>query len=119
LTAARGAGKRLVLVTNAHQKSLILKMAHTGLHEYFDALYTAHSFGIPKEDIGFWEGLRQIETFDPPSTLLIDDNIAVLDAARDYGIAHLVAVSRPDTRKPRIDTGAYAAICDFSELNPG
>jgi putative hydrolase of the HAD superfamily len=119
LTAARAAGKRLVLVTNAHDKSLMLKMTHTGLHRHFDALYSAHSFGIPKEDIGFWERLRQVETFDPATTLLVDDNLAVLDSARDYGIAHLVAVSRPDTQQPRKETGAYAAISDFSALNPG
>jgi putative hydrolase of the HAD superfamily len=118
LVAARAAGKRLVLVTNAHHKSLMLKMAHTGLHQYFDALYTAHSFGIAKEYIGFWETLRQVEAFDPASTLLVDDNLDVLDSARDYGIAHLVAVSRPDTQRPKNPTGTYAAISDFSALIP-
>src|SRR5262245_4047283 len=37
LQAARGAGKRVLLVTNAHHKSLTLKMAHTGLADHFDA----------------------------------------------------------------------------------
>jgi putative hydrolase of the HAD superfamily len=118
LVAARAAGKRLVLVTNAHHKSLMLKMAHTGLHRHFDALFSAHSFGIAKENIGFWERLRQVEAFDPASTLLVDDNLAVLDSARDYGISHLVAVSWPDTQQPHKDTGVYAAISDFSALIP-
>jgi HAD superfamily hydrolase (TIGR01509 family) len=116
LSAARAAGKRLVLVTNAHHKSLTLKMARTGLHEYFDAIYTAHTFGLPKEDVNFWDRLRAFEPFDPASTLLVEDSLAVLDSARDYGIAHLVAVTRPDTRQPPKPTGTYAAIADFSAL---
>jgi putative hydrolase of the HAD superfamily len=42
----------------------------------------------------------------------------VLDSARLYGIAHLVAVKRPDTTKPEKDTGGYPAIDDFSQLMP-
>jgi HAD superfamily hydrolase (TIGR01509 family) len=118
LVAVRAAGKRIVLVTNAHHKSLTLKMARTGLREYFDAVYTSHEFGLAKEDAAFWDRLRAIEPFDRESTLLIDDSLPVLDSARAYGIAHLVAVTRPDTRQPCKDPGTYAAVGDFSALLP-
>jgi putative hydrolase of the HAD superfamily len=111
-------GKRVVLVTNAHHKSLALKMAMTGLQRHFDALICAHAFGIPKEHPEFWAGLQPNEPFVPGATLLIDDSLPVLRSARDYGIAHLLAVSRPDTRQPRKEVQEFAAIEDFAQITP-
>ncbi|MDQ1341860.1 MAG: 5-nucleotidase [Pseudomonadota bacterium] len=116
LAAMRAAGKRLVLATNAHHKSVTLKMARTGLEPHFDAIISSHALGAAKEQRAFWEKLRAVEPFDPLRTLLVDDSLPVLDAARDYGIAHLLCVRRPDTRQPAKDTGGYAAIDSFAEL---
>ncbi len=118
LAAARQAGKRLVLVTNAHHKSLTLKMARTGLRPHFDAIITSHELGLPKEDREFWRRLQLMEPFDPVRSLLVDDSLPVLDSARDYGIRHLLAVLRPDTRQPTKDTGAYAAVASFADISP-
>jgi HAD superfamily hydrolase (TIGR01509 family) len=118
LAAVRAAGKRVVLVTNAHHKSLTLKMARTGLGRYFDALYTSHELGLAKEDVAFWDRLRAVEPFVSESTLLIDDSLPVLDSARAYGIAHLIAATRPDTRQPGKNPGPYDAVADFSALLP-
>ena len=116
LAALRAAGKRIVLATNAHHKSLTLKMAKTGLEPHFDAIVSAHSLGFAKETRGFWEALAAIEPFDPERTLLVDDSLPVLDAARAFGIRHLLAVRTPDTRQPAKDTRDYAAIDSFAEL---
>jgi len=43
----------------------------------------------------------------------------VLRAARHYGIRHLLAVHRPDTRRPPRDTAEFAALRDFSDILPG
>lgn len=118
LAATRAAGRRLVLATNAHHKSLTLKMARTGLEPHFDALVSSHELGAAKEQRGFWERLQQVEPFDPARTLLVDDSLPVLDAARDYGIAHLVAVRTPDTRLPPKDTRGYPTIDSFADLLP-
>ena len=118
LRAVRTAGKRVALVTNAHHKSLALKMATTGLDIHFDAIHSAHSFGKAKEHAAFWPALRAVEPFDPARTLLVDDSLAVLRAARDYGIAHLRAVFQPDTRQPGKEVGEFAAIRRFSEILP-
>jgi HAD superfamily hydrolase (TIGR01509 family) len=118
LTAVRTAGKRVVLVTNAHHKSMTLKMGRTGLSGYFDELVTSHEIGLPKEVGEFWRRLRDSVAFDPATTLLVDDSLPVLDSARTYNIAHLIAVKQPDTRRPANDTGMYAAIADFGELLP-
>ena len=119
LEAVRASGRRIVLATNAHHKSLTLKMARTGLSPHFDALITSHELGAAKEEQAFWERLRAVEPFDPARTVLVDDSLPVLDSARRYGIGHLVAVKRPDTQQPEKHTGDYVAIDDFSQLMPG
>ncbi len=118
LAAMRTAGKRLVLATNAHHKSVTLKMARTGLEPHFDAIVSSHALGAAKEARGFWEKLRAIEPYDPARTLLVDDSLPVLDAARSYGIRHLLAVRTPDTKLPPKDTRDYPAIDSFAELLP-
>lgn len=118
LVAARAAGKRLLLVTNAHHKSVTLKMARTGLSPHFDAIITSHELGLPKEDRAFWAALDAVEPFDPQRSLLVDDSLPVLDSARHYGIANLLAVLRPDTQLPHKVTAPYAAISSFSDIVP-
>lgn len=118
LSAARAGGKRVLLVTNAHHKSLTLKMARTGLTPHFDAMITSHELGLPKEDVTFWDALRAVHPFDPARTLLVDDTIAVLDSAHRYGIAELRAIARPDTQQPERAPTRYAALNSFHDLLP-
>lgn len=118
LASLRYAGKRLILVTNAHHKSLALKMKHTRLATHFDLVVCAHEFGMPKEDIGFWGHLRELEQFDPLSTLLIDDNDTVLRSARHYGIQYLLSVNKPDTQKTGKASSDFQMIASFKDLMP-
>jgi putative hydrolase of the HAD superfamily len=118
LARARRAGKRLVLVTNAHHKSLTLKLRSTGIERHFDAVVCSHDLGTPKEDPRFWERLQALEPFDPGRTLLVDDSLPVLRAARRFGICHLLGVRTPDSRQPPKAMEEFDAIADFSELRP-
>ena len=118
LAALRQAGKRVALVTNAHPRSLDLKMRETGLDPWFDALISSHSLGLPKETAGFWERLRALEPFDPARTLFVDDSLPVLASARAYGIAHLRAIDNPDSKQPSRDCGEFVAISSFGALLP-
>jgi putative hydrolase of the HAD superfamily len=118
LDALRHSGRRSVLVTNAHPKSLALKLERTRLGARLDAVISAHDIGHAKEQAAFWATLRRCQPFEPTGTLLIDDNLAVLRAARDYGIAELLAVHRPDTRAAPRDTGEFIALRDFRDLLP-
>jgi len=118
LDAARMAGKRVVLVTNAHFKSLELKMRRTRLGDHFHSIVCAHDLGLPKEDPLFWGRLQAVEPFAPESTLLVDDNLAVLRSAHGYGIRHLLAVHRPDTRSPPKDVAEFGAIHSFADIMP-
>ena len=118
LDALRRIGKHIVLVTNAHQKSLALKLEKTRLHGYFDAVVCAHDYGIPKEDPGFWSLLHSAQPFDPARTLLVDDNLSVLQSAQSYGIRWLLAVLKPDSQAPMRRAEGFEAIRDFSEAMP-
>jgi putative hydrolase of the HAD superfamily len=121
LTELRRCHKRVVLVTNAHHKSINLKMQHIPLTAYFDRMITSHDIGLPKETPEFWQQLQQIEPFNQAHTLLIDDNLAVLQAAQTDGIHHLLAISQPDSRAARKSAAEFAgfnAIHDFNEIMP-
>ena len=118
LTAMRQLSKRIVLVTNAHSKSLELKMQSTQLSGHFDAIICAHDIGLPKEEPEFWDKLQLTEAFNKSDTLLVDDSLPVLRSARQYGIAHLLAVYKPDTRAPVKDVEEFNAINHFSDIMP-
>lgn len=119
LDALRAAHKRVVLVTNAHMKSLELKMDRTRLGGHFDRLVCSHEFGLPKEAPEFWDRLQEVERFEPQRTLLVDDSLPVLRSARAYGIGWLLAVYEPDTRQPRRDVAEFDAIETFRDILPG
>ncbi len=118
LTALKRAGKHTALVTNAHGKSLQIKMRCTKLGSYFDQIISSHELGLPKEDVRFWGKLQQRIPFESKHTLLIDDSLPVLRSAQHYGIAHLLAVYRPDTRRPDKDVGEFIALRNFAEIIP-
>jgi len=118
LTAAKNADKRVVLVTNAHNKSLELKMQSTQLAGYFDAIICAHDIGLPKEEPKFWDKLQLTEPFNKSDTLLVDDSLPVLRSAKQYGIEQLLAVYKPDTKGPVKDVEEFNAITHFNDIMP-
>jgi putative hydrolase of the HAD superfamily len=109
-------GKRRVLVTNAHPTTLALKNEQARLTRWFDACYSTHPFRVPKEHGEFWPRLLAAERFEPRRTLIVDDSLPVLDAARAFGIAWLRAVRRPDSSRPAQETGLYTGIDRVAEL---
>jgi len=93
----RAMGKRVVLATNSHPAVLAIKDEATGVIAEMDAAFSSHQFGAPKEHPDFWRGLAVAEPFDPRRTLFVDDSASVLRAGRAAGVAHVVAVRRPDS----------------------
>ena len=110
LHLARNAGKRLVLVTNAHQYTLAVKKDVTGLHYWINEFVSSHELGIPKEQGEFWTALERQLHFDPDRTLFVDDSIPVIEAATEYGLGGVIAVRRPDTSEPARDISKHAFI---------
>jgi len=97
LQRVRALGKRLMLVTNAHPASLAIKDERTQVISHFDAGFSSHAFGAPKEHENFWRELAHVARFDAARSLFVDDSLPVLRAARRAGIGRIVAVRRPDS----------------------
>ena len=116
LRALREAGKRVVLITNAHRDSLSLKMERVELAPWFERLISSHDYGFPKEDQQFWFALQQDFPFEPARSLFIDDSLPILRSAARYGVAHLLAVRQPDSRGQERDTEEFAAVEDYRQL---
>jgi 5'-nucleotidase len=119
LEALAARDKRRVLVTNAHQKSIALKMEKTSLASHFDRIVCSHELGTPKESDDFWPRVQKIEPFDRERTLFVDDSPRVLHAARDYGFRWLLEVLAPDSKAPSREAGEFPAIRHFADLLPG
>jgi len=116
LVGLRPLGKRTVLVTNAHRTALALKVERTGLADHLDGQYSSHDFGLPKEEPAFWERLREHDGFDPGRTLLVDDSLPVLRAARTFGLRHLYGMERSDTGAPARVAVEFEAVDSLLDL---
>ena len=119
LQALRAAGKRTVLVTNAHPGTLAVKERQLGLLHRLDAAHSTHAFGAPKEDARFWPALQAAEPFDPARTLFVDDSLPMLAAATAFGIAEVRAVRCPDSGRPAKDTAHWLAVDGVKDLQAG
>jgi putative hydrolase of the HAD superfamily len=118
LQSLRQRSHRVWLVTNAHRKSLALKMEYTGLTRWFDRIICSHDLHLPKEQPEFWARLQQAHPFDPARTLLIDDTASVLAAAQQFGIGHLLTLLQPDSQQAQRMHTEFPAILHFDEIMP-
>ena len=109
---------QVMLVTNAHQHSLDIKMDKTGLRPLFDKLVVSHDFKRPKEQREFWQRLKIRHPYNPATTLLIDDTLSVLQSAQDYGIQHLLTLLQPDSQQRKREHTEFPAILHFDEIMP-
>ena len=116
LAAVRARGKRLWIVTNAHQETIAVKAEQTGVHALVDLVISSHELSAPKESQQFWRALRHEQSFDPSRTLLIEDSLPVLAAASAYGVRHTIAIRRPDSRLPPRQIADYPAVDGVAEL---
>ena len=119
LAAIKQAGKRVIMITNAHRDSLSLKMERLELAPYFERLISSHDYGYPKENPQFWDALQADIQLDPARSLFIDDTLPILRSAGRYGIGHLLAVREPDSRKGPKDTEEFEAVEDYRSLIQG
>ncbi|WP_440054767.1 GMP/IMP nucleotidase [Pseudoalteromonas sp. T1lg65] len=118
LEALRDSGKELILLTNAHPDSLSLKVERTQFDKYLDKLVSTHQYGVSKESQWLWHQVQQDLGFDKSRTLFVDDSLPVLAAAKEFGIAHLLAVTNPDSRQPEKHIDDYMCVSDYRTLLP-
>jgi putative hydrolase of the HAD superfamily len=110
LSLARRHNKQLILVTNAHRVTLTIKCQQTGVDGFMDAVVSSHDYGIQKEHIDFWRQLEDEQGITPERSLLLEDSLAVLKTARAFGIAQIIAISRPDSTQNARDMEEFAAV---------
>ncbi|PID33773.1 MAG: haloacid dehalogenase [Thiotrichales bacterium] len=112
----RSLDKRIVLLTNAHHKTLELKFSYVNIEHYFDRIITSHDIGIAKEEDGFWDSLEKVEAFSREHSLFIDDNLDVLKAAKKSGVGYLLSISKPDSQQKSKDTEGFIAVDCYTQL---
>ncbi len=116
LNRLQRAGKRCVLVTNAHRDSLNIKLEKVHLAPLLDVIVSSHDYGYPKEDQRFWHSLSEQIDYQPERSLFIDDSLPVLRSAQGYGIGHLRAVLQPDSQGPDKNCEEFIASTDLLNL---
>jgi len=118
LDLLRKRGKKVVLTTNAHYKTVALKMRKTQLGHHFDRVITSMDMGYPKEDLRFWENAQKTLKFRNDATMFIDDTEEVLYTAREYGIKYVVLKGIANTKAPRRENSDFLRVDEFKELFP-
>jgi putative hydrolase of the HAD superfamily len=64
LQYCRSIKKEVHLVTNAHSKTLDIKIRKTDIGSYFDRIICSGDIGLPKENPRFWNRLEALLNFD-------------------------------------------------------
>lgn len=116
LTELKKAGKELILLTNAHPESVMLKFEHTAIDNYLDGVVSTHEYGVSKEQQSLWHQVQKDLGFNKQRTLFVDDSVPVLNAAREYDIEHLLAVANPDSQQPHNEIADYLSVTDYRKI---
>jgi len=118
LTLARKHNKKIYLITNAHRKTIELKMSVTQLRDYFDGIVSSHDFGFAKQQQTFWYKLSEEIQLDKNRTIFFDDSPDVLQSAFEFNIKHIVAISKPSSKIKTAIVPGFFNIENFSQLPP-
>jgi len=110
--------KEVWLVTNAHSKTLELKMKNTRIGPYFDGIISAHQVGLPKEDDRFWGRLQNFINYRSDRTMLGEDSEANLATAERFGIRYLIYISRYSSKITPRKSESFPTIEYFNRLIP-
>jgi len=110
------ARKKLYLITNAHSRTLSIKLEKTSIGPWFDRVICAEEVGLAKEEPEFWSRLEEMLGYDPERTLLAEDTEKVLRSADSYGMGVLIYVARSSSRQPARYSEKYPSIDYFKEL---
>ena len=111
-------GIRSMLVTNADRACLAVKNSYCNLTDERSTIVSCGDYGHPKETQAFWKQLNEEHPFDNARTLFIDDDEVVLEAARRYGIKHLLTIRQPNSKRPPRRGLRFQSINNLMELVP-
>lgn len=110
LKAVRSKGKRLIVLTNAHEAGVAVKSAKTGLDRYVDRIVDAFEVGYLKMRSEYWPACRMLVGFDPSRSLYVDDDEACLVAAREYGIGTIIHCAKSSSQLPAVRSANFTSV---------
>ena len=109
-------GRRVTILTNAHQAGVDVKIAKTGLDRHVDRIVTAFEIGYLKMRPAYWPACQRLVGFNPERALFIDDDEGCLAAAKQFGIAHLVHSAKSSSQLPPALSASFRSVENLSTL---
>lgn len=119
LRELRARGKRIIVLTNAHQAGVAVKSAKTGLDRYVDRIVDAFEVGYLKMRPEYWPACQQLVEFNPTRSLYVDDDESCLGAARQFGIAGIVHSAKSSSQLPPTHSSRFTSVEQLSQLVNG
>jgi len=118
LAQVKSTNKKIYLVTNAHRKTIKLKMQATKIEHYFDDIISSHDFGFAKQEQHFWHELTRNIGLKKERAIFFDDSQDVLHAARKFNIGQIIAISKPSSKLDAKEVPGFINIENFSQAMP-
>ncbi len=116
LQQLRQLGKRVTIVTNAHESGVAIKVAKTGLDRHVDRIVNAFEVGYLKMRPEYWPHCQLLLGFDPKKSLYMDDDESCLIAANQFGVAHLIHSAKSSSQLPPVPLTQFVSFTSFSHL---
>ena len=105
--------KELYLVTNAHKKTLEIKLQKFHIKKYFKQMICSHELGYIKEDIQFWHVLRTKLNINYSKSLLIEDTMDNISSAYHACLRNFIYITDEKETNNKVNAQYIKA---FSEL---
>ena len=119
LARVRTLGKRITILTNAHQAGVSVKVGKTGLDRHVDRIVNAFDVGYLKMRPEYWPTCQRLVGFEPKRSLYIDDDENCLVAAQEFGIGYLFHRSKSSSQRPPEPSIRFSSIETFAVLLNG
>ncbi|HKE61474.1 MAG TPA: HAD-IA family hydrolase [Nitrospira sp.] len=119
LSELRARRKRIIVLTNAHQASVEVKSAKTGLNRYVDRIVDAFEVGYLKMRPEYWPACQRLVGFDPIKSLYVDDDESCLSAAKQFGISGIVHSAKSSSQLPPVQSSHFTSVEHLSQLVNG
>ncbi|WP_171258533.1 HAD-IA family hydrolase [Acinetobacter boissieri] len=116
LTELNQRGHECWLVTNADLKTLKLKLEKTQIGPYFKHIISSEYIGYAKEDAQFWHTLHKQFPFCIKNSIFIDDTLAVLQQAEQFGLKHLWGIAQPSSTRQITANHHYPMLDQLTDL---